>query len=97
MESKKTIERVKEQVVRGVAVQVFILAGIGFFLSFGSVLFGLFGMAGWMQILIGVLACFSFAEGFFKFCAGCKIFGLLIHFKIIKKEECSDCVFESDM
>ncbi len=157
METKRTIERVKEPVVRGVAVQVFLVAaaaavtgqvflsvflaldflirafihprysltalisrrflasvlgfrsriilykpkrfaaGIGFALSLGGVFFGLTGLSLWMRIFSAVLAGFSFAEGFFGFCAGCKIFGLLIHFKLIKAEVCEDCVLDGDV
>ncbi len=154
---RKKIERVKEQVVRGIAVQVFAVsvlavftgnmipviflaadfftrvfispeysltvyisklflssffrfrermilykpkrfaAAIGFGMAAGAVLLGFLGFQQWMRIIIGVLALFSFAEAFLKFCAGCKIFGLFIHFKIIKEEKCVDCVLDSDI
>ena len=45
-----------------------------------------------MLIIIAVLALFSFLEAFLKFCAGCKIFGLLIKLGLLKEEVCLDCV-----
>jgi hypothetical protein len=38
-----------------------------------------------------LLTIFSFLEGFFDFCAGCKIYGLLIHLNIFNEEDCIDC------
>ncbi len=42
---------------------------------------------------ISILALFSFLEAFFKFCAGCKIFGLLMKLGIVSEDECPDCVY----
>ena len=43
-------------------------------------------------IVMLVLTTFSFLETFFKFCAGCKIFGLFMKLGILKEDECIDCV-----
>jgi len=45
-------------------------------------------------IPVVLLAIFSFLEGFMGFCAGCKIYGLLIEWKIFKEEDCLDCKLE---
>lgn len=46
-------------------------------------------------IVMSILALFSFLESFFKFCAGCKIFALLIKVGIFSEELCEDCLFEA--
>ncbi len=45
----------------------------------------------YFYVILGTLAFFSFLESFFGFCAGCKIYGLLIKYKIIKDNDCLDC------
>ncbi len=70
-------------------------AGIGLFMSLAALFFILTGYIQIAIITLAILSLFSFLEAFFKFCAGCKIFGLLIKLKIIKEEECIDCVFQS--
>ncbi|NQT60306.1 MAG: DUF4395 family protein [Bacteroidetes bacterium] len=53
---------------------------------------GVLGFVPVMMIIIAILALFSFLEVFLKFCAGCKIFGLLIKLGLLKEEVCLDCV-----
>jgi hypothetical protein len=45
-----------------------------------------------MQILMSLLAVFSFLEGALGFCAGCRIFALLIKAGLFREELCEDCV-----
>ncbi len=69
-------------------------AGIGMFMSLLALAFLINDKKIVAIIIISILSLFSFLESFFKFCAGCKIFGLLIKFGFIAKEECTDCVFQ---
>jgi hypothetical protein len=68
-------------------------AGIGLLMSVGAAIFGFFDLTLWVGLLMGVLALFAFLEGFFNFCAGCKIYGFLSRLKIIKDDSCPDCVY----
>lgn len=43
------------------------------------------------MVLIGVLAACAFLESAFAFCVGCKVFGLLMHFRIIPAAVCAEC------
>jgi len=45
-----------------------------------------------MQILMSMLALFSFIEGAFCFCAGCRIFAPLIKTGLFREDLCDDCV-----
>lgn len=68
-------------------------AGIGFALSSAAlILGGAFDYELWYVALVGILGLFSALEAFFSFCAGCRIFGLLIRFGILREEVCCDCV-----
>ncbi len=68
-------------------------AGIGAFmtaLAAGS------WLAGWDGALYGSLAAlllFSFLEAAFRFCAGCKMFALLVRLGLLREDVCYDCVF----
>lgn len=42
-------------------------------------------------ILIGMLALFSFLEGAFDFCIGCKIYSILQKVGLISKDSCENC------
>ncbi len=42
-------------------------------------------------VLIGVLALFATMESVFAYCAGCKIFGILMRFGLIPEEVCVEC------
>lgn len=68
-------------------------AFIGLTLTLASLSFHLFGIRDVTIYLLLLLAFFSFLEAFFRFCAGCKIFGLLIKLKLVKEDECPDCVY----
>ncbi len=67
-------------------------AYIGLFMSLTIMILHLNNLYIWVAIVLSVLTLFSFLETFFKFCAGCKIFGLLMKLGIIKDDECIDCV-----
>ena len=41
--------------------------------------------------VLGVLAVFAFLESVFGFCAGCKVFAVLMHFGVIPEEVCERC------
>lgn len=66
-------------------------AGIGFMMTI--VVLGLYTAQEVLlaQSLLGVLAVFAFLESFFGFCAGCKIYNLLIRLRIIEDPECREC------
>jgi len=44
--------------------------------------------------VLSILILFSGLEAFFKFCAGCKIFSLLIKVGLAEVDFCTDCYFE---
>lgn len=67
-------------------------AFIGLAMSLVALILQLNNQYLWTTVVLGILALFSFLETFFKFCAGCKIFGILMKLKIIKEDECLDCV-----
>lgn len=69
-------------------------AGIGMFMSLSSLLVLINSMNIVAIAVLATLSLFSFLEAFFKFCAGCKIFGLLIKAGLLKEDECLDCVFQ---
>lgn len=69
-------------------------AGIGLFLTTITIYLHIIDLDIIKIIVLSILAFFSFLETFFKFCAGCKIFGLLIKLKIIPEEVCEDCAFQ---
>ena len=66
-------------------------ASIGVILSLAAGIFGLAGQTSIMIYITLVLLSFSFLETFFKFCAGCWMFGILIHLNIISEDNCLDC------
>ncbi len=70
-------------------------ASIGVILSLAAGIFGLSGQTSTMIYITAVLLIFSFLETFFKFCAGCWMFGILIRMNIISKENCQDCSLSS--
>lgn len=67
-------------------------AFIGLFMSLTILLLLLTSNFIAATVFMIVLSSFSFLEAFFKFCAGCKIFGLLMKAGIISEDECVDCV-----
>ena len=66
-------------------------ASIGFSLS--ALAFVLSAFAGtWAWLLpLAVLSLFSALESFLGFCAGCKIYGLLIRLHIVPEHNCPQC------
>ena len=70
-------------------------ASIGVILSISASVFGFAGQISTMIYITAVLLLFSFLEAFFKFCAGCWIFGFLIKLKIVDEETCVDCSFDT--
>lgn len=66
---------------------------IGLFMSVAALLFSIFNLQIFFTVTLSVLALFSSLEAFFKFCAGCKIFGLLIKLGLVHEDECPDCVY----
>ena len=66
-------------------------ATIGFALSAAALVFGAAGAWGGFYVSLGMLGVFSFLEGTFGFCAGCKIFSLLVRLGVIPKAYCPDC------
>lgn len=66
-------------------------AAIGVILSLAAGIFGLEGQISIMIYITIVLLTFSFLEAFFKFCAGCWLFGVLIRLNIISDDNCTDC------
>ncbi|MFP4564387.1 MAG: DUF4395 domain-containing protein [Spirochaetia bacterium] len=71
-------------------------AGIGLFLSLAGLVLAFLGQVKAMRFAAGLLGLFSFLEAFFRFCAGCKIFGLLVRWGIADEGLCTDCVYPGD-
>lgn len=69
-------------------------AGIGMLMSAAALVLLILNYNFVTIIVMLVLALFSFLETFFKFCAGCKIFGLLIKCGVFEEDECLDCVYQ---
>ncbi|MBI9105040.1 MAG: DUF4395 domain-containing protein, partial [Spirochaetales bacterium] len=69
-------------------------AGIGLFMTGASLIFHYYDITFIFIVFMSILILFSFLETFLKFCAGCKIFGILIKLEILDEEECTDCKFE---
>ncbi len=67
-------------------------AWIGLIMSLLAAVAGILEFLPAMLIITAILVLFSFLEAFLKFCAGCKVFGLLIKLGILKEEICLDCV-----
>ena len=68
-------------------------AMIGLTLSMAALILTLLNYPVVVLILLLLLLIFSALEAFFKFCMGCKIFGLLMRWGLVDEELCSDCVF----
>lgn len=68
-------------------------AAIGMIMSAFILFFLLKGLSIPAVITTALLTVFSFLEAFYKFCAGCKIFGLLIKSGLVSEDECPDCVY----
>jgi hypothetical protein len=66
-------------------------AKIGLVLSLTALTLQFFNLPLPAQAVLLILALFSSLEAFARFCAGCKIFALLINAKILKSDFCEDC------
>jgi len=64
---------------------------IGLALSIAGFLFALFEIYIGLYIVIGALAVFSALEAFAGFCAGCKMFAILMRLHIIPLDSCPEC------
>ncbi len=69
-------------------------ATIGLLMTTTSLLLLLLDITLISIIILSILSLFSMLETFFKFCAGCKIYGLLLHLGILEEDECLDCSFQ---
>ena len=65
--------------------------GIGLFVSGLSLIFFILGLKEIVMFLLVVLILFTFLESFLGFCAGCKIFDILIKFGLIPQKICEAC------
>jgi hypothetical protein len=70
-------------------------AAIGLIISISALLFQTNDLHIIFVLSLSVLSLFSFLEAFFKFCAGCKIFGLLMKLGLVSEDECPDCVYNN--
>lgn len=68
-------------------------AAIGMIMSALSLFFFYQTMTLAALVTVSILALFSSLEAFLKFCAGCKIFGLLMKMGLVSEDECPDCVY----
>ncbi len=66
-------------------------AAIGLTMSVAACIFGFTGIYPGFYIVLGILALFSSLEGFVGFCAGCKIFVILMKLRIISVDNCPEC------
>lgn len=66
---------------------------IGLILSLTAVTLSLVSLTAASLGVIAVLGLFSFLESGFGFCAGCKIFGFLMHKGWIPSRYCADCAY----
>ena len=65
--------------------------GVGLIFSLSTVVTFLFGFVNFSIILISVLTLFACLEAFIGFCAGCKVFKILMYLKIIPEDVCERC------
>jgi hypothetical protein len=68
-------------------------ASIGFVLSTSALLLWMLGVGWGLTAPLAVLCLFSALESFLGFCAGCKIYGLLMHWHIVPEHSCPQCGF----
>ena len=66
-------------------------AGIGLFMSATALVLSLIQLPLAAAVVTGILALFCFLEAFLRFCAGCKIFALLIRLGVFEEDLCMDC------
>lgn len=68
-------------------------AGIGAFMTAMAAGSWLVGWDGALYGFLALLLLFSFLEAAFRFCAGCKVFALLVRLGLLREDLCYDCVF----
>lgn len=68
-------------------------AGIGAVMTALAAAAGFLGLPAVLYGLLAVLWLFSFLEAAFRFCAGCKIFALLVKLGLLRDDVCQDCVY----
>ncbi|UAY52162.1 DUF4395 domain-containing protein [Ferruginibacter albus] len=61
-------------------------AGIGFVLSLAVFVFIITGFSKTVIVLSIIFAAFAFLESFLAFCAGCRVYTLLVRLKLIRKQ-----------
>jgi Domain of unknown function (DUF4395) len=66
---------------------------IGLILSLSALFLSIVSLTVASLVFIAVLGLFSFLESGFGFCAGCKIFGFLMHKGWIPSKYCADCTY----
>lgn len=67
-------------------------ARIGFILALAASVLLLVNKIAAGSTILGILALFSFMEGAFGYCVGCKIYGFLVGRGILDGSDCRDCV-----
>lgn len=67
-------------------------AAIGAFMSAAAVIFWFSNLFVLQGAVLYLLLLFSFLEAAFRFCAGCKIFALLVKLGIAREDICEECV-----
>ena len=67
-------------------------ARIGFVMTLLSAVLYFLGLSPAGGAVIAVLALFSFMEGAFRYCVGCKIYTFLVGRGVVSGDDCADCV-----
>ena len=67
-------------------------ARIGFAMTLVSAVLYFLGLPLAGGAVIAILALFSFLEGAFRFCVGCKIYAFLVGRGMFSGDDCADCV-----
>lgn len=68
-------------------------AKIGLILSILAVVFALTDLTIYAAATLLLLGTFSFLECFLRYCAGCKIFGLLARYNLVDTSSCPNCKY----
>lgn len=67
-------------------------AAIGAVLCLTALSLWFFNLYTFQYAVLMVLLVFSFLEAAFRFCAGCKIFSLLVRLGLAREDICEDCI-----
>ena len=81
---------VQEKLVPGPPKRFAQAIGVVFSVSAAILAVG-FGLTTAAYVVLGVLAVFAFLESVFGFCAGCRVFAVLMRFGVIPEEVCERC------